>query len=79
MAEEKKAVEKKAEKKKEPGKIKKFFSFFREIKSELKKVVWPSPKQLLNNTLVVLVVVILSAVFIGVVDSLFKFIVGFLA
>ena len=78
MAEEKKAVEKKAEKKK-PGKIKKFFSFFREMKSELKKVVWPSPKQLLNNTLVVLVVVILSAVFIGVVDSLFKFIVSFIA
>lgn len=79
MAEENKAVEKKAEKKKEPGKFKKFISFFKEMKSELKKVVWPTPKQLLNNTLVVLVVVVLSAVFIGLVDSLFKFAVSFLA
>lgn len=79
MAEEKKAVVKKADKKKEPGKFKKFLSFFKEMKSELKKVVWPSPKQLMKNTLVVLVVVVLSAVFIGAVDSLFKFVVSFMA
>ena len=27
--------------------------YFRELRSELKKVVWPSPKQVMNNTLIV--------------------------
>ena len=41
--------------------------WFREMKSELKKVVWPSGKQLLNNTIIVLVAVIV----IGAVVFLF--------
>ena len=28
--------------------------YFRELRSELKKVVWPTPKQVLKNTLIVL-------------------------
>ena len=27
--------------------------YFRELRSELKKVVWPTPKQVMNNTLIV--------------------------
>lgn len=33
---------------------KKFIKYFRDLKSEFKKVVWPSKKQVFNNTLVVL-------------------------
>ena len=32
--------------------------WFREMKSELKKVVWPSSKQMVNNTVIVLTAVI---------------------
>ena len=34
------------------AKIKKPSKFFKEVKSELKKVVWPSGKQVINNTLI---------------------------
>ena len=44
------------------AKIKKPSKFFKEVKSELKKVVWPSGKQVINNTLIVLALVILFTV-----------------
>lgn len=44
--------------------------WFREMKSELKKVVWPSRKQLVNNTLVALVVMAVSAVVIWGFDEI---------
>ena len=47
------------------GKIAKYF---RELKSELKKVVWPTPQQLLKNTLVVVACVLVVGVFIWVFD-----------
>lgn len=42
--------------------------YFREVRSELRKVAWPNRKELVNNTLLVLFVVFIVAVFIGVVD-----------
>ncbi len=42
--------------------------WFREMKSELKKVVWPSGKQLLNNTIVVLVAVLIVGVIVCTFD-----------
>ena len=42
--------------------------FLREVKTELKKVTWPSRKDTLSGTLVVLVAVIIIAVFLGIVD-----------
>ncbi len=53
---------------------KKFFSrigdWFRGMRSELKKVVWPSVKQISNNSLVVLVVMFASAIVLWGFDSL---------
>ncbi len=46
--------------------------WFREMKSELKKVVWPSGKQLLNNTLIVLAAVLI----VGVIVCLFDYVAG---
>lgn len=43
-------------------------TWFREMKSELKKVVWPTPKQVYKNTCVVLVVCAIVAVIIGIMD-----------
>ncbi|MDD6643454.1 MAG: preprotein translocase subunit SecE [Firmicutes bacterium] len=46
--------------------------WFREMKSELKKVVWPSGKQLVNNTLIVLAAVLV----VGVIVCLFDYVAG---
>jgi preprotein translocase subunit SecE len=43
--------------------------FLREVKTELKKVTWPSRKDALSGTLVVLVAVFIIATFLGIVDS----------
>ncbi len=42
--------------------------FLREVKTELKKVTWPSRKDTLSGTVVVLVAVIIIAIFLGIVD-----------
>ena len=42
--------------------------YFRELKSELKKVVWPTPQQVLKNTLTVAACVLVVGVFIWVFD-----------
>ena len=47
---------------------KKIAKWFREMRSELKKVSWPSGKQILNNTVVALVVMLMVAVVIFGLD-----------
>ena len=42
--------------------------YFRELKSELKKVVWSTPKQVLKNTLVVIGCVVVVGIFIWMFD-----------
>ena len=42
--------------------------YFRELKSELKKVVWSTPKQVAKNTLIVIACVIVVGLFIWVFD-----------
>jgi preprotein translocase subunit SecE len=42
--------------------------FLREVKSELKKVTWPTNKAALASTSVVIVVVIIVSLFLGLVD-----------
>ena len=44
--------------------------WFREMKSELKKVIWPTPKALRNNTLIALGMMLISAVGIWVFDEI---------
>jgi len=56
-----------------PAKIKdnfitKSLQFLREVKMELKKVTWPSRKQTIGSTVVVLVLVTIIAFFLGAVD-----------
>ena len=56
-----------------PGFFKRVGKWFREMKSELKKVVWSTPKQVLNNTLIVLGCVLVVGVFIWVFDFVARF------
>lgn len=49
-------------------------SFAKDFKAELKKVVWPTPKQLLNNTVAVITIVLITAVIVFVLDLAFEFV-----
>ena len=60
---------KKEEKNKE-NKVKKHF--FKDFKAELKKVIWPTPKQLVNNTVAVVTIVLITAVIVFALDTVFK-------
>ena len=53
-----------------PGFFKRAAKWFREMKSELKKVVWPTGKQLFNNTLISVVVMVASAIVLWGFDML---------
>ncbi len=53
-----------------PGFFKRVGKWFREMKSELKKVVWPTRQQLVNNTLVSVVVMVASAIVLWGFDML---------
>ena len=47
-------------------------SFFKDFKAELKKVVWPTPKQLVNNTVAVVTIVLITAAIVFVLDLAFE-------
>ena len=67
----KKEENKKQETKKQ-GKEKKQKHFFKDFKAELKRVIWPTPKQLLNNTVAVITVVLITAAIVFVLDFVFE-------
>lgn len=60
----------KKEKSTENNKNKK--SFFKGFKAELKKVSWPTPKQLANNTVAVIAIVLLTTVIVFALDLVFE-------
>lgn len=47
--------------------------FFKGVKSELKKVVWPTRKQLINNTVMVLILVVVLSVIVLGFDMILEF------
>ena len=77
MAEnEKQAVQakkdKKSDKNAKPGIFARAGKWLRDMKSELKKVQWPTKKQTINNTVIVIVCVVV----VGVAIALFDFVAG---
>ena len=56
-------------KKESENKVKKHF--FKDFKAELKKVIWPTPKQLVNNTVAVVTIVLITAAIVFVLDVVF--------
>ena len=65
MAEETKA--------KKPGSLRVIGKWFRELKSECRKIVWPTRQQTVNNTLVVIACVVVIGIFIWIIDAVFGF------
>ncbi|HHZ05287.1 MAG TPA: preprotein translocase subunit SecE [Clostridiales bacterium] len=64
-------VEKKTEKQKDkkPNIFARIAKYFRECKSEVKKVTWPAPKAVFKNTGIVLAMIIVIGLFIFALDQ----------
>ncbi len=73
----KKKVSKKLKSKKEKSKksevgfFGRIFNFFKGIKSELKKIVWPRKKELFSSTLTVMFVIVIMTLFVVLADKTF--------
>ncbi|MEG0898706.1 MAG: preprotein translocase subunit SecE [Oscillospiraceae bacterium] len=52
--------------------------FFKDLRGETKKVVWPDKKQVINNTWIVIVMVCIAGIAVGGVDILLSTIVQLL-
>jgi preprotein translocase subunit SecE len=64
-----------AERKKEPNAV---VRYFRETAAELRKVTWPTRQDARELTTVVVIVVVLTAIALGLVDFVFSRLVGWL-
>ncbi len=62
----------------EPGLWTRFQTYLREVVYELRKVVWPSRKETIGSTSVVVVIVILVGIYLGIVDFILARFVRFL-
>ena len=76
-AKDKKSNDSKDSKNKKSGKKKKgIIKFFKDARSEFKKVVWPTPKDTTHNTVVVMIMCGLAALLVFGLDSLFGLLNG---
>ena len=64
-----------AENTKKSGKIS---TYFRELKTEFKRISWPTFKQVRNNTGVVIAFIVILGAFIAVVDIFFEWLLTLL-
>lgn len=52
------------------------FNYLREVRAELKHVSWPTRRQALTYTVVVVIVSLATAVYLGLLDYAFTLLVG---
>ncbi len=52
-----------------PKKKHSIVKYFKDARSEFKKVVWPSRKQVVNNTIVVIIALVVSGIAIWALDT----------
>ena len=70
--------DKKPEKQKKPSIFARIGKWLKDMKSELKKVQWPSFKQTMNNTGIVILCVIVVGIFIWLFDAVAGALIEFL-
>ncbi len=54
--------------------FKKIIDFFREVRQEMKKVAWPTRREISGSTSVVIVSVILISIYLGIIDTVLQWI-----
>jgi preprotein translocase subunit SecE len=52
----------------EPGRLQKIIEFFKEVKLELDKVIWPPKNLITRTTFVVILFVLIVSIFLGLFD-----------
>lgn len=57
-------------------KMNKLATFLKEVKIELSKVSWPTKKQMVSYTLIVIGLSLFLAFFLGLLDFMFEFIIN---
>ena len=62
-------------KEKKPNIFARISRSIRDMRGEMKRVVWPSKKQTLNNTMIVLMFMAMMAVLIGLFDTVLSWII----
>lgn len=62
----------KVQKAEKVGLLQRIKNFIKGVQAELRKVTWPTRKELINYTVVVVVMTILIALFIGLFDLFWK-------
>ncbi|MFO0689788.1 MAG: preprotein translocase subunit SecE [Myxococcota bacterium] len=50
------------------GSLERSIHFVREVRGEFDKITWPPQEEMVNGTIAVLVIVVVMAIFLGVVD-----------
>jgi len=50
------------------GIIEKIIQFFREVRSEIKKISWPQRNETIASTSIVIIIVLVIGLFLGIVD-----------
>ena len=58
-----------SEKKSEKKQDNKIIKWFKDLRVEFKKVVWPTKKTVINNTSVVVSVIVAAAILVGLIDQ----------
>lgn len=75
---EKKARKQQEKKAKKPSVFKSISNYFKDLKSELKKVVWPTRSRVLRGTIIVIAMIILVAIIVMALDFVFSFLMALL-
>ncbi len=52
--------------------FKKLIKFFQEVRQEMKKVTWPTRKEISGSTVVVIITVLIVAIYLGVIDNILQ-------
>lgn len=61
-----------------PAMVERIVRYFQDVRAEMLKVRWPTQKELVASTTVVLVVLVLSAAYLGSLDAAFTALVKWL-
>ncbi len=69
----------KATKPSKPGLFARLGQYFRDVRSEMKRVVWPTRKEVINSSVIVIVTLVFFVMFTLVFDTIFVRLIGAIA
>lgn len=55
--------------------VARFFQYLRDVRAEMKRIVWPSREEVLNSSLIVVVTLVVFILFVLVVDQVSSFVI----